>query len=139
MSRLAPVLDADSAPFWDACRQHRLVAQRCGRCGQFRWPPQGVCPNCASWEFAWQELSGRGHVAAYVVAHRAFDPAFSAEVPYVIAHVSLDGTDDRVIMLSNLVAIAWEQVRVGLPVQVYFEDDAAEGSTLPLFRPAPDT
>jgi uncharacterized protein len=126
-----PVGDADSQPFWDACQQRRLVAQRCGECGRWRWPPRGVCPACSSWRFAWLEVSGAGVVRAFAVPHRAFNPAFVERVPYVIVHVALDGTDDRVVLVSNLEACDWQSVRVGMRVGVVFDADG-----LPRFRPA---
>jgi len=53
----------------------------------------------------------------------------------VIVHVRLDGTDDKVTMISNLVGVPWEQVKVGTPVEVFFEK-ATDDFTLPKFRPA---
>lgn len=129
-----PIADAESRPFWEGCGEHRLLAQRCRQCGHWRWPPRGVCPDCYSWEADWQPLTGRGKVNTYVVAHRAFHPGFTGEVPYVIAHVTLDGTDDRVTIVSNLIDCLWENVKVGMPVEVVFED-ATQELTLPKFRP----
>lgn len=130
-----PVADAESFPFWEGCKEGRLLAQRCRQCGLWRWPPSGVCPSCYSWEADWQPLTGRGVVHTFVVAHRAFHPGFTADVPYVIAHVTLDGTEDHVTMISNLVGCPWEEVKVGMPVEVFFEK-ATEELTLPKFRPA---
>jgi hypothetical protein len=38
--------------------------------------------------------------------------------------------------LSNVIDIPWEDVRVGMRVEVAF-DDSTEGVSLPLFRPMP--
>lgn len=129
-----PVADAESRPFWEGCREGRLLAQRCRQCGRWRWPPSGVCPDCYSWEADWQPLGGRGSVHTFVVAHRTFHPGFREDVPYVIAHVTMDGTEDRVTIVSNLVGCPWEEVKVGMPVEVFFEK-ATEELTLPKFRP----
>jgi uncharacterized OB-fold protein len=68
--------------------------------------------------------------------HHAVVPAFKDEAPYVVALVALDGTGDKVHLLSNVVDCPWEQVRVGMPVEVMF-DDMTQGVALPKFRPAP--
>ncbi|WP_425567993.1 Zn-ribbon domain-containing OB-fold protein, partial [Postechiella marina] len=41
-----PRIDADSAPFWEAAAEGRLVGQRCGSCDSWRWPPREHCPEC---------------------------------------------------------------------------------------------
>lgn len=129
-----PVSDPDSAMFWAACAEHRLVAQRCSDCGTWRFPPRGVCPACWSWAAEWQPLAGTGTVQSFVVPHRAYSVAFEADLPYVIAHVEMDGTGGTVVLIGNVVGCAWTDVRVGLPVRVVFED-AAPGVALPRFEP----
>lgn len=130
-----PIRDADTTPFWEGCRQHELRVQRCLGCDSLRWPPRGLCPRCHSWDFAWARLDGRGTVSTFVVVHRATSQAFAADVPYVIAQVNLDGTDGHVRLISNVVGCSWEDVHVGMPVQVLFDDVTPE-VTLPRFRPA---
>jgi uncharacterized OB-fold protein len=125
-----PVPDKDTQPFWDACRQHELRVQRCTACGRFRWPPRGFCPSCFSWEHEWTRLSGRGSVYSFVVVHHAVSPAFKDEAPYVVAMIALDGTDDEVQLTSNVVECPWEAVKVGMSVEVVFDD-----AGLPKFRP----
>ena len=124
-----PVPDADSLPFWDGCAAGRLSAQRCATCGRWRWPPRGVCPACGGWTHEWCALPGTGVVQAFVVPHRPFSPGFADEVPYVVVHVALDGTEGQVVLVSNLDADDWTTVRVGLPVVVEFD-----ARSLPRFR-----
>lgn len=133
-TRLLPVPDPDSAPFWEGCKAHALQAQRCSACGAFRWPPAGVCPRCYAWSFAWVPLSGQGVVQSYVVVHYVSAPAFKDAVPYVVAKIALDGTDGGVVMTSNLVDWPWDHVRVGMRVRPVFEDVSDE-ITLPKFAP----
>lgn len=129
-----PVPDRDSGPFWEACREHRLIAQRCSACGRWRWPPAGVCPQCQRRENEWSPLSGRGTVTAYVIARRAMHPAFESRLPYTIVWVAPDEAPEHVVMLGNLLECHPEDVRVGMPVQVAFED-LPGGATLPQFKP----
>jgi uncharacterized OB-fold protein len=134
-SKPLPSPDDDTRPFWDACRAHELRAQRCSACGRFRWPPQGVCPSCYSWDFEWTKLSETGRVASFVVVHYVSVPAFAGDVPYAIANITVDGTDDNVQLTSNVIDIPWEEVKVGMPVRVIF-DDVTPDCTLPKFGPA---
>jgi uncharacterized OB-fold protein len=69
------------------------------------------------------------------VVHHVSSPAFAANAPYVVANVIVDGTAGRVRLMSNIVGCPWEDVRVGMPVRVFFEDVAADIS-VPKFRPA---
>ena len=134
-SKPTPIPDRDSQPFWDACRARELRAQRCTACGAFRWPPRGFCPVCFSWDHEWALLSGRGTVYSFSVVHHATAPVFKDEAPYVVALVTLDGTGDRVRLLSNVIDFPWDQVRVGMSVEAVFEDLSPEVA-LPRFRPA---
>ena len=45
-----------------------------------------------------------------------------------------DGTDDQVRLISNVIDCPWQEVRVGMPVRLVFEDVTPE-VTLPKFRP----
>ena len=45
-SRPVPTVTDDSAPFWEAARDGRLVAQRCAGCGELHHPPRPECPRC---------------------------------------------------------------------------------------------
>lgn len=100
----APVIpDADSQPFWDACRAGQLLGQRCAECERWRWPPREHCPYCRAAAPAWSPISRNGTVKGAVVLHRAFDPAFADEVPTAIVHVEIDGTDGQMLLIGNLI------------------------------------
>jgi len=135
LAKPAPVPDHDTQPFWDACKEHELRAQQCTGCGRFRWPPQGFCPGCHSWDYEWRLLAGGGRVVSFSVVHHSAVPSFKEDLPYVVALIALDGTDNRVQLTSNVVGCAWEDVEVGMRVQVVFNDVSPE-ATLPQFRPA---
>jgi hypothetical protein len=130
-----PTPDRETEPFWQACAAHELRAQRCTRCGKFRWPPRPLCPHCRSWDFEWAEIEPTGHVHSFVVVYYSASPVFAAEIPYVVAHITMDGTDGAVRLISNIVDCPLEEVKVGMPVSVVFDDVTPEVS-LPKFRPA---
>lgn len=130
--RPLPRLDEESRGFWEAARRHELVVQRCRSCGAFRYHPRAVCPACLSDDTEWVRASGRGEIYTFTVTRQNQAPAFAARVPYVLAYVLLD---EGVQVLTNIVDCDPEAVRIGMPVEVTFEDLNDEIS-LPVFRPA---
>ncbi|MEO7370622.1 MAG: OB-fold domain-containing protein [Ilumatobacteraceae bacterium] len=121
-------------PFWDATRQHRIDLQQCDGCLAFRFIPSEICSRCHSEAFTWQPVSGSGSIYSYTVVHRAPNAAYQREAPYVIAHVALaEGPH----MIGNLVDCDPDRVRIGMPVDVAF-DDVSPDLTLYRFCPATD-
>ena len=127
-----PKLNADTKPFWDGCRNHELRFQRCAECGHVRWPPSILCPLCYSKEVEWIRASGKGMVFSFVVYHKAYHPAFEADLPYVVAIVELE---EGPHLLTNIVGCDPASVSCDMPVHVSWEDISEEFS-LPKFRPA---
>jgi uncharacterized OB-fold protein len=122
-----PAANAETLPWWEAAREHRLVAQRCTACGTLRHPPGPLCPSCSSVDSQWQELSGRGSVYTFTVVHQQFVPA---DVPYVVVAVDLD---EGIRMVSNLVDASPEGVAIGQRVELVWED-MGPALSLPRFR-----
>lgn len=131
----SPAANADTAGWWEACLDHRLVVQRCLQCGTTRHPPGPVCPACRSVAAEWAELAGTGTVYTFSVVRQALSPALAGIVPYVVAVVEPDGAGG-VRMVSNVVDCDPEEVTVGMAVEVAWEDMSPELS-LPRFRPRP--
>jgi uncharacterized OB-fold protein len=125
-----PRVTGENRPFWEAARRHQLALQRCADCGRFRYPPGPVCPECLSEDAAWVPVSGRGTVSTFVVFHKRYFPAFAADIPYNVVQVQLE---EGPRLTANLVDVPNEQIAVGLPVEVVFDDVTREVS-LPRFR-----
>lgn len=117
-----------TAGFWAAAARHELVVQRC-RCGRYRHYPQPLCPGCHSGDWSWAPVSGRGTVYSYTITHRAFHPAWADRVPYAVATIELE---EGVRMVSDLPPEDTGQVRIGLPAEVFFDEQGPV--TLPRFR-----
>jgi uncharacterized OB-fold protein len=133
--RPLPVPDAATGPYWAAAREQRLVMPRCEDCGLYHFYPRTLCPHCSSPQLQWMQVSGAGTVYSFTVIHRAPSPAFAGAVPYVVAAVKLaEGPH----MMTNVVGIAPDTVRIGMPVQVVFHKFSEE-ITLPMFAPAAKT
>jgi uncharacterized OB-fold protein len=127
--------DPWTEPFWDAARRHELVAARCVNCSTFRpMPPGPFCWNCSVQEVEWIQLPGTGEVHTFTIVRDALMPSMAEVVPFVIAVVSLDGVEG-VRLMTNVVGIDWDQVEVGLRVQVAW-DDVSHEVTIPRFTPA---
>lgn len=128
--RPLPEGDRTLAPFFAAAKVHRLVVQRCARCGAMRFPPRELCTGCLSTDVDWAEVSGRGEIFSFNVMHQVYHPAFAHEVPYAVVVVKLaEGPK----MISNLIDCPPEEIRIGMPVEVVFEEMTDE-ITLPKFR-----
>jgi uncharacterized OB-fold protein len=89
-----------------------------------------MCPTCNSLEWGTVESSGRGAVYSYVIPHHPQIPSF--EYPYIVALVELD---EGIRLVSNLCEIEPGDVRVGMPVEVFYQSFDG-GVTLHQFRPA---
>ncbi len=125
-----PVPDEATAPFWESCRAGELRIQRCVQCGVFRHPPRPMCRHCGSMEQEWAAVSGRGSVFSYIVTHQPIHPALVDRVPHAVVLVELE---EGVRMTSNVVDCAPDEVAIGMPVEVTFEQ-VNEQITLPKFR-----
>jgi uncharacterized OB-fold protein len=129
-SRLAPAVTHDTEFFWDGCKAHRLLIQRCGGCQTLRHPPRPMCPRCNSVEWDTIESSGRGEVFSFVMPQHPPYPWF--EYPYIVVLVDLE---EGIRLVSNLCEIAPADVTIGMAVEVFYEE-FDEGLVLPQFRPA---
>jgi uncharacterized protein len=129
--RPRPALTQDNAFFFEGARRGELLIQRCASCGTLRHPPRPACAQCRSFEWDTVVASGRGTVYSYVVVHHPQIPAF--DYPPPIAVVALE---EGTRLVADLVGVAPDAVRVGMPVVVDFVA-VDEELTLPMFRPAP--
>ena len=132
-ARPVPLPDEISGFYWDGARQGRLLLQRCQACSKLQFPPDVVCIHCQSLELAPDEVSGRGAVWSFTRVERVFHEGFTEAVPYVVALVELDD-QEGLRLLANVVDVEPADVRVGLPVEVTFEERGEV--TLPQFRPS---
>lgn len=126
--RPRPVVNRDNAGFWAGVADHRLLIQRCGGCGTLRFPWLPGCNGCGSDVWETVEASGDGTVFSYVVMHHPPFPAF--DPPYAVGLIELA---EGVRMVSNVVGVEPEKVRIGMPVRLEFlrVDEELE---LPVFR-----
>jgi uncharacterized OB-fold protein len=126
-----PRIDEESKGFWEACERGELYVQRCGDCGETRFYPRALCPECLSDRSEWLRCSGTGTVYTFTVVNQNQAPGFRDELPYVLAYVELE---EGPRMLTNIVDCKPDDVAIGMAVEVVF-DDVSPKVTLPRFRP----
>lgn len=125
-----PTLHPDNQGFWEGVQRQELVLQRCKGCGTWSHPPRPMCPKCRSLEREWSPASGKGTVYSWVTYREAPHPGFKA--PYSVVLVELE---EGVRLVSNLVDVGPEEIAIGMPVEVVFNQIHDE-TFLPKFRKA---
>jgi len=131
-SRNLPRPTPETQAYWEGCRQHQLLIQRCSECSRYQFYPRIICTGCMSNKIEWVKAKGSGQIISYTIVHRAISAAYAAEVPYVIALIQLE---EGPKMMSNIVNCVPDKVMIGMSVEVVFEDWSEE-ITIPKFRPA---
>ena len=129
VDRPLPAPDADTAFFWEGTARRELLILRCDRCARYVHYPRPSCNACAATTLTPTKVSGRGTVYSYTITHRAV-PGY--EPPFVVALVELE-EQTGLRLITNLVDVPLDEIRIGMPVAVFFQP-VAEGVWLPLFR-----
>lgn len=132
-NRPQPYLMPEAEFFWTSGADGVLRIQHCDDCDSLVHPPKPVCHYCLSTNQSVVEVSGRGTVVGCTVNHQQWLPMFTP--PYVVASVVLE-EDHRVHLTTNVIGCDPDDVVVGMPVQVEFEQDGE--LWFPLFRPTGD-
>src|SRR5437764_150802 len=126
-----PNIDPDNEPFWNGLKEHKFLLFRCKTCGAWYWP-KAYCKNHDNEPFManleWQEASGRGKVFSFNIHYWSFHPGFKDEVPYAYALIELD---EGPMFSTTITGCDPQEVKVGMPVEVVYEDHADVGFTIP--------
>jgi uncharacterized protein len=133
-TRPLPLADETSAPFWEAAREHRLAIQRCTACRCWNHAPSLACPACGSFALSFQVVSGRGRLHSWTVLADPPAPGFAGRLPLVVGVVEL-AEQEGLLMVANVLETDPANLRLGLPVEVLFEDVTAD-CVLPQVRAA---
>ena len=131
-ARHVPRPTPETAPFWNGCREGRLLIQQCADCGHRQFYPRLVCSRCQSRQLEWIDCSGRATIESFTIVRQAISPAYAGDVPYVVAIVRLA---EGPTMMSNIVQCDPERLAIDMPVTVVFDALTAD-INLPKFRPA---
>jgi len=128
-----PVPDELSEPYWDGLKTGKLLVQRCSRCQHYQFPPKPACRACGSADLPFTEVSGRGKIFSFTeTVSGARHPYFQSISPYLVGMVQLD-EHEGLIFPSNFPGARYEDLAIGEPVQVQFQE-FAQGTVIPQFR-----
>lgn len=129
-ARPLPALTLDNTPFWTGGARGALLIQQCEACSFYIHPPTGFCPSCESRRTRYKPVSGHAEIVTFTINHKAWFP--NLKTLYVLALVALAEQPD-VRLATNIEGCAPEDVFIGMPVRVFFEQ--AGDIWVPLFKP----
>lgn len=121
---LAPEPNVETAAFWDAANEGRLLLKRCLGTGKVFHPPRTISPFTGLSATEWTEASGMGTLYSFSVTKRH-------GTTHCIAYVELA---EGPIILSALTDCDFDNVRIGQPVRAVFVPSAS-GQLIPMFVP----
>ena len=101
-----------------------------GPAGKLRCVAPAACRVCVSPDLEWVPSAGKGTVYSWTIVWRPQTPAF--DVPYAVAIVDVA---EGYQMLTNIIGVDPDELRVGMPVRVDFREVDAQ-LWLPYFRPS---
>ncbi|REE65164.1 hypothetical protein BX257_7884 [Streptomyces sp. 3212.3] len=104
-----------------ALSERRTVGERCPSCRKVYIPPRGACPTCGVATSEQVEAGPRGTVTTFCIVNIKAKN-LDIEVPYVYAHIALDGAD--LALHGRIGGISYDQVRMGLRVEPVWTEGA---------------
>ena len=131
-----PTVIDETRAFWEGTLREELLVQACNVCGNIQLPGGPCCASCWSQDLIWRKANGRGNVYSFTIVRHPFHPNFADKVPYVVADVHLE---EGPVITSNVADVDPEQVHIGMPVHVWFDEQIEDAFhvhlRLPKFRP----
>jgi uncharacterized OB-fold protein len=131
-SRPAPRATPETAEYWKALHEGRLMLSECESCGKLSHPPQAACAFCWRGKLKPRQAAGGATLNSFSIIRQTADPAFKARVPYVLAYVDLE---EGVSLVSNVINCDIDKVAVGMKLRAVFEQTSADTGVV-LFEPA---
>jgi len=123
--RPRPATTHDTQWWFDALKEGRVCAQRCGSCNELRFPTGPMCPSCHSltWNAVDMPLSGTVH--SYIVTHYPQVPSFDYPLPVLLVDLDPDPKgrpgDRPVRLVVNTVDNSMDGVEIGARVRIVIE------------------
>jgi uncharacterized OB-fold protein len=130
VTREPPKPRSFSKAYWDATRAKKLLIQYDRRSGKYQFFPRATSIYNGRRELEWREVSGKGQVFSYTIAHRA-RPPFQGHEPFAIGLVTLD---EGVNVMGNIVHCTREQLKIGMRVKPFWAP-LGNGTHLLMFEP----
>ena len=124
-----PEITDFNRPFFDALKNREFVVPKCQDCGDYHWIPYPACRSCLSEDLVWAPVSGDATMYTFTVVHRG-PGAYEEDVPYVIAMGELIEQPRPCLVIATLVGTPPEELYVGQPLQIAYEDVPSEDITV---------
>ena len=117
------------------------MGSRCQNCAALYLPPRPLCPACFGDDLQWEQLSGKGELAAFTTIY--FGPTAMVEAgydrnnPYCSAIVRLEEGPAISALVTGLDLSHPEKIRIGTPVQLvpFSPEDGQEDRIFLAFAP----
>ncbi len=114
----------NAAGFYEFVAEKKLMGTRCKSCGAFFLPPRPICSSCHSEEMEWEELSGKGELAAFTVTlygpTRMVQAGYNAKNPYCVGIVRLAEGPAISAQILGLDLSKPEEIKIGTPLTLTF-------------------
>ena len=132
-----PDPDVDTAPFWQATADGRLMMCRCTSCGLWQQPPLERCRACAALN-GFEPIDGTGTISTFIVQRQGAVVGYFDQVPYAVALVDLD-EQPGLRLPGRMVDIDPDDVQIWMRVQARIEDLRGGDFRVVVFAPALST
>ena len=111
----------------------KFMGLKCPTCNKVYVPPRSTCKECFGQLDQWVEVSDKGTLLTYTVAHQPYS-AQPVETPFAYGIVQLDGADTGFVHLLG--EVDFDQLKIGMKVQAVFKEER-EGHILDIkyFKP----
>ncbi len=110
-----------SQKFLRGLEKGKIMGQACDSCGRVYVPPRGACGRCGVPTSREVKVSDKGTVVIFSVV-RVPSAVIEVELPYVAAHVLLDGAD--IAFQALIQECKFDEVRMGMRVQALWKPES---------------
>ena len=104
--------------------EDKLMGSRCAQCSALYVPPRPICVKCRGDSLAWEEMSGRGKLAAFTCI--SIGPSFmtaegyNRKNPYCSGVVELDEGPRVDARIEGVDPKKPDAIRIGTPLKIKF-------------------
>lgn len=124
-----PVIEAESAQWWEGIRDGRLLLEHCATCGDSHLYPRSFCPLCWNEDVSLVPSSGFGVLYTYSIVRVNDLAPFKERLPYTVAMVELE---EGPRLMSNLVDVPEAQLAIGMPLRLVVQP-LTDTLSIPMF------
>lgn len=121
-SKPQPDVSETTRPFWDGIKSNEFRVQFDPSTGAPQFYPRSTSLVTGRTDLEWRAVSGKGTVYTYTSTLVPI-PGFEDDVPYILAIIDLE---EGVRILANMVNVTEDEIEIGMPVRVAFEQRAED-------------